>query len=612
MPRILRALAVVYIAATAIHIGWIMAHEPFAFDAWNLARDTHGKPFTVGRFFNYWWFEYTHSNPRFGQAFTYLAYKLETFAVIATPLAHLALGVATFVLGTGRLPSWRRGRDIALVVIALGFMWFAMPQIGKTLFNRAYGANYLYGAAIQLWFLVPLRLVRDGRASPRWVALYFVAGVIAGLCNEHTGPTLCLATLGYAWWTHGKTQQRPTLAWAGALGAIVGFALIFFAPGQDERYDNLVERVGLVGKLLARGITGNLEIMRGLVLAGAPLLGLIVLVMFFRTDDDPRRRRALYAIGAAMIASIVITATIFVSPKLGPRFYMMSMALVLAGFLGLADVVLTSPRRLAPFVVLAVLASIYAGWRTIPLYGRLAQQSDARLATLEASRRGSVVTVDSFEQIDDSWWFLGDDFRDIRKRELIAEYFALRDVVLRGFDPNAALGVTDVRLVPIASIEPASCIAEQGGFELGWYRGLDVSTIHSAMLRAVDQLRERVTGRLDRVDLTVQFVGDRPPLPRKTLLVGRWTRRLGIVAWLAPTKTETYVGTIKRRGRSKTREVVPPRELADAELYIYFVGGEARRLGTPATYEPWKTGVYWALACRTDECFVIAAARQNL
>ena len=38
--RILRALMVAYVAATAIHIGFVMAHEPFAFDAWNIANST--------------------------------------------------------------------------------------------------------------------------------------------------------------------------------------------------------------------------------------------------------------------------------------------------------------------------------------------------------------------------------------------------------------------------------------------------------------------------------------------------------------------------------------------------------------------------------------------
>ena len=50
--RFLRALFVGYVAATAVHIGFVMAHEPFSFDAWNIAVDTGAKPFSLGRFFD--------------------------------------------------------------------------------------------------------------------------------------------------------------------------------------------------------------------------------------------------------------------------------------------------------------------------------------------------------------------------------------------------------------------------------------------------------------------------------------------------------------------------------------------------------------------------------
>jgi hypothetical protein len=604
--RVLRVLCVAYIVATALHIAWIMAHEPFVFDAWYVAADTHARPFSGQHFFDYWWFEYTHSNPRIGQPLTYLAYKLEYFSVVATPFAYIGLALAAFVIGAGRLPKWRRGRDLALVSIAIGCMWFALPEIGKTLFNRAYGANYVYGAAIQLWFLVPLRLARDGQSTLGRALAYALFGVIAGMCNEHTGPTLALFAIAFAWWLHGRTQKRPVLAWAGALGFSIGFALIFFAPGQDERYAGLVQRVGLVGKLLQRGIPGNLEILGGLLLAAAPLLALVVTGVLFMTGDDEtvRRRRALRMIGLALLLGVMITMTIFVSPKLGPRFYLLPMALLLAGFIALADTVLITPRRLAPYVLLAVAASGYAAAMTVPLYTRLAAASEARLDQLASSRRGSVVTVDAFEQIEDSWWFLGDDLRNLPNRQRIAKYLDLRDIVLRGYDPTAPLGVTDVRLVPHAEIEPARCLDEAGGFALGWYKGLDVSTIHLALRTAAEQVDERVRaagGTLRRLDLTVQFVGARPALPRKTLLVGRWT----------PAGLESYVGAIRRQGRSTVREVVAPKPLADADLYIYQVGGEARQLDRALPrYVPWKTGVYWALACRADECWVLAVARQ--
>lgn len=630
-------LFVAYVAATAVHIGLVMAHEPFAFDAWNVAVDTRAEPFSFARFFRYGWFEYTHANPRLGQWLTYLAYKLAWFAPIATPIAYLGLAFAVSVLGLGRWPGGRRaggaggertvGRDLALCAIAIGFAWFAIPRIGMIMFCRAYGANYLYGAAIQLWFLVPMRLSPEGHGSVRACLAYLVLGIAAGMCNEHTGPTLVLFVVGHAVWRQRTTGQTPRLAWAGAIGCIAGFAAIFFAPGQDSRYEGLATKVSLIGRLLQRGITSNLDIFRDWMIACAPVLGLIVIALVVARRDNvfdppgtpeepgsqgPRGPGGCPAtplgfVGLVLAAGTLITATVFVSPKLGPRFYLHGCALVLAGFLAIADHALSTTRRLAPFVVLAVAASVYAGVRSLPLYYRLSEASAARLVALAATPRGGVLTAESFEQVGDSWWFLGDDFRDVKKRELVAAYHGLGGVIFRAVDIEAPLGVSDIRLVPRYQVTPASCLDEHGGLDLGTYRGIDIRSVHQAMQAAIERLRARIapTGRLDRLDLVVGFAGAAPPLPRPTLLVGRWL----------PSGFLGHAGVIERKGTSKTRAIRLPPELigTDAEIYAYQVSGEARRLGTArdATleYVPWKRGAYWALACHPTECFVIAAAR---
>ena len=258
-------------------------------------------------------------------------------------------------------------------------------------------------------------------------------------------------------------------------------------------------------------------------------------------------------------------------------------------------------------MALAVTASVYAGVRSLPLYDRLAAQSADRLAALAATPRGAVFTAEAFEQVDDTWWFLGDDFRDVKKRELIAAYFDLRGVIFRGVDIDAPLGVSDVRLVPRYQVSPPGCLDEHGGLDLGSYRGIDITAVHRAADAAIEGLRARLApaARLDALDLVVEFAGAPPPLPRPTLLVTRWR----------PDRVERYAGAIERRGAGKTRTIRLPRELVDTdvEIYAYQVSGEARRLGTgrdrALTYVPWKRGAYWALACRPTECFVIAAAR---
>ncbi len=611
--RLLRLAFVAYVIATAVHIGYVVLHEPFAFDAWNVAQDTGGQPITFGRFLDYGVFEYTHANPRLGQWFAYLAYKLEYFAAFATPLAYLGTALAVFVIGTARWPSWQRGRDLALYAMILGFAWFAIPRIGMLMFCRAYSTNYVYGALIQLWFLVPLRLRPSGEGGVKLSVPYFFLGLAAGMSNEHTGPTLVVFALGYAVWKQRETGIRPNVAWTGAFGAVIGFAAIFFAPGQGERYDGLATKVGLASRLLQRGFSANLDIVRELVLGAAPIFVLLAIVLVIgRTDTDEHgnRQRAMGFLGLALGAVALIAVTMFVSPKLGPRFFMHSCFLLLAAFIGVADTVLVTPKRLVGFVLLALTASTYAAFRTIPTYLRVERQSEARVAALVASARGSVFTAEAYEQVEDSWWFLGDDFRFPPKRDLITQYFDLKGVILRGTDLDAPLGVSGVKLVPHYAITPRTCLDEHGGLELGEYRGTDVGAIQKAMRAAIDELRAKLAGRgtMDRLALEVEFAGERPTLPRPTLLVGRWREKAGFEGW---------AGALPRAGVSLRRKVVLPEDLKtqDLEVVIYKVGHEFRSLGRTKDagdheYEQWGPGVYWGLACRPDECFVIAAIRQ--
>jgi hypothetical protein len=225
------------------------------------------------------------------------------------------------------------------------------------------------------------------------------------------------------------------------------------------------------------------------------------------------------------------------------------------------------------------------------MYARLHDQSDARMAALEASKPGTVFTAEAFEQVDDSWWFLGDDFRDILKRRMVRDYFDLAGVVFRAYDAEAPLAVSDVRLVPETG---AGCLPR---FELDGYRALDVDSLHKATLDAIARLPE-TPKPIDHLDLEVEFAGERPELPRPHLYLSRWT----------PEHFEHYAGTIKRESRT-TRAVDVPKELADAELYIFHIAGKLQKLDASHRFTPWGNGIYWALACRSDACFVFAATR---
>jgi hypothetical protein len=188
---------------------------------------------------------------------------------------------------------------------------------------------------------------------------------------------------------------------------------------------------------------------------------------------------------------------------------------------------------------------------------------------------------------------------------MVASYFGLADVLFRAPDPMAPLGVGGARFVPHATLDPASCLDEHASFAVGPVKGFDMKGLRREIEIGVDRLRDALgETRLLQLDVAVELD---TPLPRPHVLVARWT----------PAGLETHLGKIGRKGRSTTRDVLLPPELASssAEILVYFVGGDVRRLGVARDgnlhYIPWKTGVYWILACEGDQCFVVAAARHS-
>jgi hypothetical protein len=618
--RILRALFWFYVVATCLHIALVVYREPFAFDAWNVAVDSGAEPASISRFFAFWHQQYTSSNPRLGQPLAYLAYKTHGFAEIGTPLAYLAIVLASFVLGLGRWPSRASGRDLATLAIGIGFLWFAAPSFPAYMFCRAYATNYVWAAAIQLWFLAALRL-HDGAAPASGPRLAAIAGlgVAAGMCNEHTGPTLLALVIAYIAWTWRTRRVHARFAYAGAAGVIAGYALLFLAPGQSERYEGLGEKYTLIQQVIVRGFKGNIDIFQGLLFAAAPLLAVLVFVVAIGilaegrdehslVEVRHRQRRALAIIGVALAAGALITMTVFASPKLGPRFYMHAMLGLLAGVLAAVRTFLHSPRSFAPFVIMAVVASLYAAVRTLPSYHRYKADSDLRMQQLAATPAGGVYTADAWEQVAETWWFLGDDFRDQRKRELVARVYQLDRVLFRGNDVWSTLGVSDVKLTMHSDFEPAVCIDEQDRLDIKPYIGRDVAAIHHAFLDTIAEIQRGVPARLRSVDLTAAFLGSRPPLPRDVMYVARW--RDGAL--------EAYTATLSRAGRSLDRKITIDQKLfgSDRDVYLVAIGDPPLRLGKSSArqfaYRPWRTGQYWTLACDAGSCFVLMSVHHSI
>jgi len=352
------------------------------------------------------------SNPRLGQTVTTLLYAPGPYHVIITPLFELALFYSMTAIVLGRWPSVRRADDALVFATSTAVFMLCTPQLGPMLFYRPFMGNYLFGLLVNLAWLVPYRFhVEAARAGRWWQApLLFVLGVLAGTCNEHTGPAFLALGLGAIVWS--RREKHGLRAWmiTGLVGLAAGWLLLILAPGHDARYGGLAKQAGLVGRILERSIGENLITVTILALFMAWSVPWILLAIVSRgaARPEPMPARTKYVLGALALAGILTTFVLLGSPKLGRRLYVHSVALASMGLTGAVVAQLVAPWAKKAAAALAVVVLVYVEVRCLVTYACVGPVGERRLATLRAAAPGASVTVPAFP-VPANNWFVGDE-----------------------------------------------------------------------------------------------------------------------------------------------------------------------------------------------------------
>ncbi len=352
------------------------------------------------------------SNPRLGQTVTTLLYAPGPYHVIITPLLELALLYVMTAIVLGRWPSFRRADDALVFATSTAVFALCTPQFGPMMFYRPFMGNYTFGLLLNLAWLVPYRLhveaPRDGRWW--WAPLLLVLGVAAGMCNEHTGPAfLALGIATVVWSARHRTGVRPWML-AGLVGLAAGYALLMAAPGHDARYAGLAKQTGVLGRVLERGAGENVRIVAMLAVHMLWSLPWIALGVAARRRGRlepllPRARTVLWALAAA---GVLATLALLGSPKLGPRLYVHSVALIAMAITGAVVAQLAAAWAKKAAAVLAIVALLYVEARCIVTYATVGPVGAERVAIITGAAPRASVVVPPFT-IPASTWFLGDD-----------------------------------------------------------------------------------------------------------------------------------------------------------------------------------------------------------
>jgi Family of unknown function (DUF6056) len=384
-----------------------------------------------------------HENPRLGQVLTVIAYSDGPYHVIVTPVLELAMLAMLTAAALGRWPRLRSRDDALAAALVTAAVAACTPQLGPMLLYRPFTWNYLFGFAVNLGWLVPYRLALCEPRPARWwrAPAMCVLGVAAGLCNEHTGVAFAaMAALATAVaWRRGELR-----AWmiAGLVGLIAGYIVLLTAPGQHLRYAGLAQQAGIVARIVDRGFLANLRVLGALAGALAPALLLVAIGGTLPRSDRPSVERASHAVLA--LGGVICVVTLLASPKLGPRLYFASVALIVAGICGwLVDRLsgrLSGRSWWADRWVkrgCAVIAAVVIGvveLRLISIHRVVGPIGAVRLDRIEHAPPGTAVVVPRYP-VARGRYFLGDDLLDPAVRDALAREFHLASVALEPARP---------------------------------------------------------------------------------------------------------------------------------------------------------------------------------
>lgn len=282
---------------------------------------------------------YMFNNPRLGQFILLLSGYGPTATAFANTasLILLIVGGASVVLGRFFNPlNWP---DSAVAIIWFSVLIYSGINIGQMLFYIPYNANYVFGFGLLTFFMALVQLGNDRHPTAVTIAVIPV-GILAGLTNEHTSPAFLLAGVFiYALRLFGLFEYRLHLRYfTGFFSLLTGYLLLYFAPGQDLRYGDRLQKNSGIERFFTN-FEDQLERVTSLLLTdSAPFYVLTFVLLALASYQYSRTKECghkLFWSSFFLFVSIMMALTTALSPIIKPRLMFASYAALAFSFSGL-------------------------------------------------------------------------------------------------------------------------------------------------------------------------------------------------------------------------------------------------------------------------------------
>ncbi|HLL20525.1 MAG TPA: hypothetical protein VK427_00255 [Kofleriaceae bacterium] len=455
-----------------------------------------------------WLLEFFASHYTLADVVGYVIARSTLVHTLLTPVVALAVVVGTFVLATRRRPRFDRWDDVVGLVLVSALVWIAAPRAGLVYFHRPFVATWLYGTALTIWFLMPVRCGLRPRGA--WLALVLFAGLVAATSTRQLG-LFAMAAVGVGI----RRTPRADRGWlwlalaAVTVGTAIGFVDRFF----DFRGYKPSFELSLVAL--------NLPIYEGGELVTL-VLGLVMVKLVIGAlwphhagDAASDTRETLAWLGAWV--------GYFVFALLGPRYseaslFPAAIILVIGAYPYVMWVMTSRPLRIV-VLVLALAVNVVAWSFALRTYVPLHGEYRDRIAKLAAAPEGSTATVTTYRQIRPTFWALGEDWNEAARRQVVAtEVYDLQDIELspafRRLESNPRLAIR----LEVEGVTPEQLRAV--GAPAAWATTLPAARVQfGAFIQALRRtVKSPFSARL-AIDLPLDVVRGRP------LLVAAYTGR---------------------------------------------------------------------------------------
>jgi hypothetical protein len=410
-------------------------HTPTLLDDWYQLTWHRHHDLTPSSIWEYGHYNYFNFNPRIGDVLLMIINGPRWIHLVLTPLVQLALLPLAFAVVFARLPRLTL-RDFQLLLVMQLLIWLVIPYPGIIYFYRPFATNYLWAFTIMLALFVPFRLelARETPGPTRhWLILpMFVLGWVAGMGNEHTGPTAMLAMAGFIYYAWRKKRLRLWML-AGALGLFIGYPMLFFAPGQRLRYAGIATRNTPTHLLLERGPDGLYEIILDFIAEMQLAIDLVLvalLVAWARAKQiGALERSRVLGFFALVLGAGGMVATLFASPTVGERLFFAPAVLFVGALLVVVDWLFAHAFARRLLVAVCGVMFAYYVYKMVDVLAEGYAQNQSRMTQLASAPPGSIPKVAPYGLWKRTRWWWGDDFQYASLREYIGnEVYDLKGI----------------------------------------------------------------------------------------------------------------------------------------------------------------------------------------